>query len=707
MQAHEHTLMCDAFSADTLGKNSVAETASTATTTATSSPATTFGLSGGGARRRRTGGRTMSMPVLAAFVLLSSLISVVSGKASFNFEISKRTEAAVRNFMQPPVMVNKMSDNGYAVGSVKISDVPSVRKWEFTQLLSFKTLYMVYAGFETGFFTGYIRGFDDTGKDVYKYTERTGTNNSLPGAVRKYWWADSKKGTFDEFNTGAILRNRTYDHRARGWYEETKEAKNVIWSSIYAFASTNELGLTHCQPVYDDAGTFEGVLAVDYTLGNIDTFLTEAFSSGDRDVFMVEHDTGLLVASSTLDPLLRVAEEGGKPERVPAVNSTDPLVSSVSKYLEQEKWPETLVVHNGHYIQLKNYKDGKLNWDIVVVMPADSSADNILPGTGTYTALVVIVCIGVLVNVVCIVIMIMGKDKNIWKAAQPVFLGAFGLSSIFINLSTLVFTGENTISNCLARPWVFNLAFTTLFSILFVKVHRVNALFNNKKMKKVRMGPMILLGRVSMVVGCELVIQLLWTIVDPNTSVVQLGVGPQGEFVETIVCKSTSPAFAGITIGFKALLIVWGCVLAWKTRNVHGAFAESKQIMMVMYQIGFLSLIVLLLYYFLNVSSAAKVLIQSIVVLCVSILSAILLFGTRIFQLYTTGDIDLQEIVRQQTMMTSQTHMQHTYDGNSDKVDELEDEIKSLKAKLKSASIRPLRPDIELGQINASNNVGA
>ena len=81
--------MCDVFSADTLGKNSVVEAALTATTTATSSPATTFGLSGGGARRRCTGGRTMSMPVMAAFVLLSSLLSVVSGEASFNFEISK------------------------------------------------------------------------------------------------------------------------------------------------------------------------------------------------------------------------------------------------------------------------------------------------------------------------------------------------------------------------------------------------------------------------------------------------------------------------------------------------------------------------------------------------------------------------------------------------------------------------------------------
>merc|ERR1712195_116547 len=174
-----------------------------------------------------------------------------------------------------------------------------------------------------------------------------------------------------------------------------------------------------------------------------------------------------------------------------------------------------------------------------------------------------------------------------------------------------------------------------------------------------------------------------------------------------MVCQSKTPAFAAAAIGFKALLIVWGCVLAWKTRNVHGAFAESKQIMMVMYQIGFMSTIMLLLYYFLNTSAASKVLIQSVVVLCVSLLSAILLFGTRIFQLYTTGDIDLQEIVRQQTMMTSQTHMQHTYDNSTDRETELEDEIAELKKKLKSAVIHPMNlqnQDIEIG---GSSNGGA
>jgi hypothetical protein len=422
---------------------------------------------------------------------------------------------------------------------------------------------------------------------------------------------------------------------------------------------------------------------------------------------MVEHDTGFTVASSTADSLLSKDEVSGDLNRVPAVNSSDWMIASVSKFLDSQGWPEKLVVNNGSYIQVKNYKDGKLNWDIVVVMPADSAEDNILPGSGMYTTVIVIVALGVLTNLVVLVIMLAGKSKNIWKAAQPVFLAAFGASSIFVNMSTLVFLGENTATTCLTRPWVFNIAFTSLFAILFIKVHRVNALFNNKKMKKVRMGPMVLMTRVATIVIVEVCIQLLWTLIDPNSATIQLGTGPQGEWVETVVCGSETAVFAIAAIGFKALLIVWGCVLAWKTRNVHGAFAESKQIMMVMYQIAFLSLIVLLLYYFLNVTNAAKVLIQAIVVLCVTLLSAILLFGTRIYQLYTTGDIDLQEIVRQQTMMTSQTHMQHTYDNSSQDMSDLEDEIKELKKKLKAATVHPASSAMHDVEIGASNNSGA
>ena len=65
---------------------------------------------------------------------------------------------------------------------------------------------------------------------------------------------------------------------------ETKEAKRQLWSSIYIFASSNQLGLTACEPLYDENDNLQGILAVDYTLGDIDKFLTSEFSAEGRAV---------------------------------------------------------------------------------------------------------------------------------------------------------------------------------------------------------------------------------------------------------------------------------------------------------------------------------------------------------------------------------------------------------------------------------------
>lgn len=569
--------------------------------------------------------RTFAKPHPRMIFLMSVLLMLLASQApscraeeSFNFEISKRTENAVRNFMKTPSLPNSLSVSAFQVGTVSQSDDVGLRKHFFSQLLAFPDIYMIYAGFETGYFSGYFRS-----GDTYQYTERNrGTNNT-----RTYWWAHDTTGM-----PGAYVRHRSYDPRQRGWYKETKAANSGIWSSIYVFASSNQLGLTKCEPMFNASGGLTAVLAVDYTLGDIDNFLSTEFAKDDRAVFIVEKGNGFLVGSSTLDPILRIKSGDTKPTRVMATEHPDKLVSEVSAYLDTKEWQEGLVVNDGNYIQVKNYQDGTLNWDIVVVMPAGSTDDVILAGSSTHSTITSISVLALILVIMVLIIMWSGRSKNIWKAAQPSFLVAFGVAVIAVNLSTLAFLGINSSSACLLRPWTFNVSFTALFSILFVKVHRVHSLFNNKKMKKVRMGPLGLMLRVTLIVGVELLIQLAWTAADPMKPVVIVGTGAQGEYIETVECRSRSQAFVGITIGFKAMLILWGCVLAWKTRNVHGAFAESKAIMLVMYNIAFLSLIVLMLYYFLNVSAAAKVLIQSVTVLCVSILSLALLFGARIYQ---------------------------------------------------------------------------
>jgi hypothetical protein len=230
--------------------------------------------------------------------------------------------------MKPPVDINRLTSNGQKLGALKLSDKPAYRLDQFTKLVSYPTTFMVYAGFENGFFNGYIRDGQN-----YKYTEAVERPiNSPIEEARKYYAANSDTGAID----WKITRNRTYDHRNRTWYKEAmaanlEEEGKSVWSSIYGFTSTNALGLTHCAPVTDNGGQ-KGILAVDYTLSSIDTFLVNANANTDRIVFLVEHETKEMVASSTGDL---------NSTRVKAVDSANQVIRSVAKYLDKEGWKET------------------------------------------------------------------------------------------------------------------------------------------------------------------------------------------------------------------------------------------------------------------------------------------------------------------------------------------------------------------------------
>ena len=294
----------------------------------------------------------------AALAVLTALWANVADAAQFNYEVAKSTEDAVRNFMKPPVDINRLTANGFKLGALKLSDLPAYRLDQFTKLVSYPTTYMVYAGFENGFFNGYIRSGDS-----YKYTEApVRPINSPIKEARKYYAANTETGAID----WKITRNRTYDHRNRTWYKEAMAAEGKsIWSSIYGFSSTNALGLTHCAPVTDNGGQ-KGILAVDYTLSSINTFLVNANKNTDRIVFLVEHATKEMVASSTGDLTST---------RVKAVESENKVIMSVAKFLDKEGWKETgdqaFLKNDGHAIQVKKYKDSTLDWDIVVTMPVN------------------------------------------------------------------------------------------------------------------------------------------------------------------------------------------------------------------------------------------------------------------------------------------------------------------------------------------------
>ena len=143
--------------------------------------------------------------------------------------------------------------------------------------------------------------------------------------------------------------------------------------------------------------------------------------------------------------------------------------------------------------------------------------------------------------------------------------------------------------------------------------------------------------------------------------------------------------------------MLWGCVLAWKTRNVHGAFAESKALMLTMYNIAFVGIVVLMLYNFLNVNEPTKILVQVFGVLWVTLVSTALVYGPRTFQLLMKGDLDMKEVMRQQTMMTQggPTSMTQSGDGEKDmtikrqleEIEKMKEEVETLRKKARSMDI--------------------
>ena len=112
------------------------------------------------------------------FIVAASVLLMADGgaaEATFNFEISKRTENTIRQFMSVPHIPNKMTKSSMSVGLLSESRPDELRQNFFAQLISFPTIYMIYAGFETGYFSGYFRSTDDP--VTYQYTWRAAGNN--------------------------------------------------------------------------------------------------------------------------------------------------------------------------------------------------------------------------------------------------------------------------------------------------------------------------------------------------------------------------------------------------------------------------------------------------------------------------------------------------------------------------------------------------
>ena len=166
-----------------------------------------------------------------------------------------------------------------------------------------------------------------------------------------------------------------------------------------------------------------------------------------------------------------------------------------------------------------------------------------------------------------------------------------------------------------ARIWFFNLTFTLTFSALFWKVHRMWRIVNNPKLKRIRIPNKEIVVKVVLTLLVDVVILGISTAVDPYKPMVNptLGGAAPPDFVDHIVCSTESNGTTVTLLVWRALLVCAGCVLAFRTRNMEAKYAESKGLLIAMYNVAFIGIvIVLLVFFFKGVGENGKTLLKAI-----------------------------------------------------------------------------------------------
>ena len=86
--------------------------------------------------------------------------------------------------------------------------------------------------------------------------------------------------------------------------------------------------------------------------------------------------------------------------------------------------------------------------------------------------------------------------------------------------------------------------------------------------------------------------KLVFTFVDrpiPTESIEHVGDG----ILQRITCETETNAFVITEVIFETILLITGCVLAFRTRKLNDQFGESKQLIFSIYNIAFVALILI------------------------------------------------------------------------------------------------------------------
>lgn len=582
-------------------------------------------------------------------VCVCTLTRHVRGQSTFNYETNLRVQDNLQALAQK---VGELSNIPLQImkGIVNISTFN--RQNAFTLG---RTLYSSLSVVTATEIVAWNMGFSS--KEYLAYKSYYGINTITSSSGQFFIQYGSGNGIASAYTSTLdgwpknFFANSSYDPTTRPWYVVAKSLNSPGWTAAYITVGPTGDGqpaITWSSPIPVGGKRF-GAMGAILQLRVISTYLQTIYRGTSTSVFIVEKGTNVLIASSI--PVTLFTSLNGKNSLVLATNADAPLIAGATQTLIDQNWPSNLIIYKGNYLQNLPFSDKipGISWYVVVLFPAPVEDDHIGPDTSYYTLALAISVLSISFSVVSLSVLVYFWRTRMMQFTQPLFTIVSLIGCMLLCVACIFFLGDNNENNCIARPYLFNMAFTIGFSPLLVKSGKVcltfvyswtaSVLVHGGKKKLITMPELLAYIFAFLAIDAALLTGTGFSSgnsMSPYTTVSLSTNGAYGQF--TFCGYHKNPLVYNTLLGYKAAMILIACFLAFKIRNVADSIGGSKALLIVVYNCALIGGIIVALVKSLSMTVPAVVMCQTVGICCCVVITNLVMVYPTVYTLIYVGD---------------------------------------------------------------------
>jgi len=192
-----------------------------------------------------------------------------------------------------------------------------------------------------------------------------------------------------------------------------------------------------------------------------------------------------------------------------------------------------------------------------------------------YVAVVIVSTLGFLCSVVCVGMLYIYRSTRLVRVAQPI-PSSFVIAGCMLAFATAIsIVREVTVETCCVNIWLAHVSFVFIFAPLVAKIWRIHLVLNfTDRHHQISTSHTVVF--ILCMISISVVILAVETKLQPQKVSYRTLSDDQFNHVKEVVCH-ISP-YQGISIGYEAILLLYGIYLLYKTRNLPVGISDAKVI---------------------------------------------------------------------------------------------------------------------------------